>query len=48
MLIMFAKIQKYRTTVYVNLDIPEMEGIAKEDFAFSLLRTVNMFLELKG
>ena len=48
MLIMFAKIQKYRTTVYVNLDIPEMEGIAKADFAFSLLRTVNMFLELKG
>ena len=46
--IMFAKIQKYRTTVFVNLDIPEMEGIAKADFASSLLRIVNMFLELNG
>ena len=35
-------------TVHVNLDIPEMEGIAKVDFAFLLLQTVNMFLRIKG
>ena len=31
---LFAKIPKYRTTVHVNLDIPEMEGIAQVDFTF--------------
>ena len=41
---LFAEIPKYRTTVHVNLDIPEMEGIAEVDFAFWLLCTVNMFL----
>ena len=41
---LFAKIPKYRTTVHVNLDIPEMEGIAQVDFTFWLLSTVNMFL----
>ena len=46
--ILCAKIPKYRTTAHVNLDIPEMEGIAKAEFAFSLLRTVNMFLRIKG
>ena len=34
---LFSKLPKYRTTVHVNLEIPEMEGIAKADFAFSLL-----------
>ena len=41
---LFAEISKYRTTVHVNLDIPEMAGIAEADFAFWLLCTVNMFL----
>ena len=41
---LFAEISKYRTTVHVNLDIPEMAGIAEVDFAFWLLCTVNMFL----
>ena len=31
---LFAEIPKYRTTVHVNLDIPEMEGIAEVDLLF--------------
>ena len=45
---MCKKKPKNCATVHVNLDIPEMEGIAKVDFAFLLRQTVNMFLRIKG